>query len=165
MLWPHPYQMALMGFLFSEIQKTDLSDYTKHLETYVSKLERELDKVREQNEELRRQLSKALREKDEIQRAFEIYVRLQKVKKQCPNRETPSDATAPSSPTDTQLLESVEWMEKRRRFQEDMERMFLFLSKFFGAEQNPFLTSRGMAYREKVLLFIRYLAKQMHEIL
>ncbi len=165
MLSPHPYQMALMGFWFSESQKTDLLDYAKELETYATKLEQELDKMREENEELRRQLSKALREKDEIRRAFEIYTKIQSVKKERPNRETLSDAAPPNSPTDTPLPKGLEWIEKRRRFREDMERMFRFLSKFFGADQNPFLTSRGMAYREKILLFVRHLSKQMNEIL
>lgn len=164
MLPRHPYQLALMGFWLDESPHEDLPRYVEILETYTAKLQEELDKLREENEELRRKLSSALREKDETRRAFQIYTALQGIKRAAPGPKAPAvdpnGVGADNGPVcpDTAAVETI------RRFREDVERLLRFLAKFFGPQDNPFLTSRGMAHREKLLRYVRYMTKQLAEI-
>lgn len=127
-MFPHPFQMALMGYWLSENQHRDVAQYAGRVEAYARRLERSLEEaVRERNQwaEYARDLENELRSTvEKLQNLDSAINRL---------------------------------MEKHRTLMRDAAKLKAFLKDFFGEHATKLLTPLGLKHRDMVLRFIQRL--------
>lgn len=159
-MFPHPFQMALMGYWLSENRHQDLAEYVSRVEAYARTLEQRLEaalRQRDQWQEYGRELESRVNALAQEYEKFrqnteareEAWKRLQKKME-----EEQQSTVNKLRDVDTAMNQLLE---KHRTLVRDAAKLKAFLQDFFGTHATRLLTPLGLKHCEKVLRFIQRL--------
>ncbi len=152
-MFPHPFQMALMGYWLSESRHRDLAEYARRLEMDARRLEQNLETV------ARNRNAWAHYARRMENRATQLAQELEEAGKEMENLKMDLENLRREMEERTRIREASmnRWIAKHRVLVRDAAKLKAFLREFFGDHAPKLLTPLGMKHRDMVLRFLRRL--------
>lgn len=159
-MFPHPFQMALMGYWLNECHHRDAAEYVTRVEAYARRLEEKLEAALRERDEWEKygrhveaQAAVMAEEVETFRREAErLAAAFQEIQREMEEQQRAAEERVRS-------LESAvgRWIEKHRTLARDAAKLKAFLQDFFGVHAAKLLTPLGLKHRDRVLRFIQRL--------
>ncbi|MEJ5366166.1 MAG: hypothetical protein WHS86_13775 [Desulfosoma sp.] len=159
-MFPHPFQMALMGYWINECHHRDAAEYVARVEAYARRLEQKLEAALRGRAEwekygrhMEAQAAMMAQGVETFRREAEwLAEAFQEIQREVEEQQRAAEEKVRS-------LESAvgRWIEKHQSLARDAAKLKAFLQDFFGEHATKLLTPLGLRHRERVLRFIQRL--------
>jgi chromosome segregation ATPase len=169
-MFPHPFQMALMGYWLSESQHREAGDYVRRLEAYARRLEKNLEAALRERAEWEKHAKDvenrwaALTQESEtfcreVERLKGLLVEAKKHKKTWEERQEELEKELRATGEKLRDLETAmkSMIARHRTLVRDTAKLKAFLQEFFGDQAPRLLTPLGLRHCQMVLRFIQRL--------
>ena len=159
-MFPHPFQMALMGYWLNQCHQQDRAEYASRLEAYARRLEHNLEAALKERAEwkdygldLQERMAGLAQEFQSFRREAET------MEKNWMELQQELEGELRSTLEKLRNLDTAwkQLMKKHQTLVRDAAKLKKFLQDFFGEHASKLLTPLGLRHREMVLRFIQRL--------